>query len=94
VPGDVLVGADGIHSMARAQLHPDDGSMLWNGTMMWRGTVDLPAFDGADTMIVSGDMQEKLLYYPIAQGAKPGTMLTNWVLCGEVAKGDRRAART
>ena len=87
VPGDVLVGADGIHSMARAQLHPDDGGMLWNGTMMWRGTVDWPAFDGADTMIVSGDMQEKLLYYPIAQGAKPGTMLTNWVLCGEVAKG-------
>jgi 5-methylphenazine-1-carboxylate 1-monooxygenase len=87
VPGDVLVGADGIHSMARAQLHPDDGGMLWNGTMMWRGTVDWPAFDGADTMIVSGDMQEKLLYYPIAQGAKPGTMLTNWVLCGEIAKG-------
>jgi 5-methylphenazine-1-carboxylate 1-monooxygenase len=87
VPGDVLVGADCIHSMARAQLHPDDGGMLWNGTMMWRGTVDWPAFDGADTMIVSGDMQEKLLYYPIAQGATPGTMLTNWVLCGEVAKG-------
>jgi 2-polyprenyl-6-methoxyphenol hydroxylase-like FAD-dependent oxidoreductase len=87
VPGDVLVGADGIHSMVRAQLHPDDGGMLWNGVMMWRGTVDWPIFDGGDTMVVSGDMQEKLLYYPIAPGAKPGTMLTNWVLCGEVSKG-------
>jgi 2-polyprenyl-6-methoxyphenol hydroxylase-like FAD-dependent oxidoreductase len=87
VPGDVLVGADGIHSMVRAQLHPGDGGMLWNGIMMWRGTVDWPTFDGGDTMIVSGDMPEKLLYYPIAQGAKPGAMLTNWVLCGEVSKG-------
>jgi 2-polyprenyl-6-methoxyphenol hydroxylase-like FAD-dependent oxidoreductase len=87
IPGDVLVGADGIHSMVRAQLHPNDGGMLWNGTMMWRGTVDWPVFDGGDTMVVSGDMKEKILYYPIARGAKPGTMLTNWVLCGEVSKG-------
>jgi 2-polyprenyl-6-methoxyphenol hydroxylase-like FAD-dependent oxidoreductase len=87
VPGDILVGADGIHSAVRAQLHPGDGGMLWNGIMMWRGTVDWPTFDGGDTMIVSGDMKEKLLYYPIAPGAKPGTMLTNWVLCGEVSQG-------
>jgi 5-methylphenazine-1-carboxylate 1-monooxygenase len=87
VAGDILVGADGIHSAVRAQLHPDDGGMLWNGIMMWRGTVDWPTFDGGDTMIVSGDMKEKLLYYPIAPGKKPGTMLTNWVLCGELAKG-------
>jgi 2-polyprenyl-6-methoxyphenol hydroxylase-like FAD-dependent oxidoreductase len=85
--GDVLVGADGIHSAVRAQLHPADGGMLWNGTMMWRGTVDWPTFDGGNTMIVSGDMKEKLLYYPIAPGKKPGTMLTNWVLCGELQTG-------
>jgi 2-polyprenyl-6-methoxyphenol hydroxylase-like FAD-dependent oxidoreductase len=90
IPGDVLVGADGIHSMVRAQLHPNDGGMLWNGTMMWRGTVDWPVFDGGDTMVVSGDMKEKILYYPIARGAKPRTMLTNWVLCGEVSKGIAR----
>jgi 5-methylphenazine-1-carboxylate 1-monooxygenase len=85
--GDILVGADGIHSAVRSQLHPADGGMLWNGIMMWRGTVDWPTFDGGDTMIVSGDMREKLLYYPIAPGTKPGTMLTNWVLCGELSKG-------
>jgi 2-polyprenyl-6-methoxyphenol hydroxylase-like FAD-dependent oxidoreductase len=85
--GDMLVGADGIHSAVRAQLHPADGGMLWNGTMMWRGTVDWPTFDGGDTMIVSGDMKEKLLLYPIGPGKKPGTMLTNWVLCGELQTG-------
>lgn len=87
IGGDVLVGADGIHSAVRAQLHPADGGMLWNGIMMWRGTVDWPTFDGGDTMIVSGDMKEKLLYYPIKPGSKPGTMLTNWVLCGELQTG-------
>ncbi|WP_454626492.1 flavin-dependent oxidoreductase [Bradyrhizobium cenepequi] len=87
VEGDILVGADGIHSAVRSQLHPADGGMLWNGIMMWRGTVEWPVYDEGDTMIVSGDMKEKLLYYPIAPGAKPGTMLTNWVLCGEISKG-------
>ena len=28
--GDVLIGADGIHSAIRAALHPDDGDIRWN----------------------------------------------------------------
>ncbi len=85
--GRALVGADGIHSAVRAQLHPEDGEMQWNGIMMWRGVVDWPVFDGGDTMIVSGDMKEKLLYYPILPGASDGTMLTNWVLCSKISEG-------
>jgi 2-polyprenyl-6-methoxyphenol hydroxylase-like FAD-dependent oxidoreductase len=85
--GDALIGADGIHSAVRAQLHPDAPGMCWNGIMMWRGTVDWPTFEGGDTMIVAGDMKEKLLYYPILQGSKPGTMLTNWVLSCKISDG-------
>jgi 2-polyprenyl-6-methoxyphenol hydroxylase-like FAD-dependent oxidoreductase len=29
-------------------------------------------------MIIAGGMREKLVVYPIAQGSKPGTTLTNW----------------
>ena len=36
VGGDVLVGADGVHSAIRAQLHPGEGAPLWNGITMWR----------------------------------------------------------
>src|SRR3984957_233401 len=36
---DVLVGADGLYSAVRAQLHPDEPAPCWNGIMMWRGGV-------------------------------------------------------
>lgn len=86
VRGDVLVGADGIHSRVRAILHPADGGISWNGIQMWRGAVDWPAFEGGDCMVVAGDMTEKLVLYPIGEGAAPGTRLTNWVVC--VRQGD------
>jgi len=91
--GDVLVGADGIHSVLRATLHPDDGGIRWNGIQMWRGAVDWPAFEGGDTMIVAGDMAEKLVLYPIAPGATPGTRLTNWVVCAQIGDPSRPPPR-
>jgi 2-polyprenyl-6-methoxyphenol hydroxylase-like FAD-dependent oxidoreductase len=89
IRGDVLVGADGIHSRVRATLHPSDGGIRWNGIQMWRGAVDWPVFEGGDCMVVAGDMTEKLVLYPIAAGAAPGTRLTNWVVC--VRQGDGSA---
>jgi 2-polyprenyl-6-methoxyphenol hydroxylase-like FAD-dependent oxidoreductase len=91
--GDVLVGADGIHSVLRAALHPDDGGIRWNGIQMWRGAVDWPEFEGGDTMIVAGDMTEKLVLYPIADGASPGTRLTNWVVCAQIGDASRPPPR-
>ena len=91
--GAVLVGADGIHSVLRAALHPDDGGIRWNGIQMWRGAIDWPAFEGGDTMIVAGDMAEKLVLYPIAAGAAPGTRLTNWVVCAQIGDADRPPPR-
>ncbi len=84
LPGDVLIGADGIHSAIRAALHPDDGGIRWNGIQMWRGAVEWPAFEGGDTMIVAGDMKEKLVLYPIGTGASAATRLTNWVVCAQI----------
>ena len=91
--GDVLVGADGIHSVLRAALHPDDGGIRWNGIQMWRGAVDWPEYEGGDTMIVAGDMTEKLVLYPIAKGSRPGTRFTNWVVCAQVGDATRLPPR-
>jgi 2-polyprenyl-6-methoxyphenol hydroxylase-like FAD-dependent oxidoreductase len=81
VHGDVVVGADGIHSTVRAVLAPDEGPPRWNGVSMWRGAVEWPAFDGGAAMIIAGGTAAKLVVYPIAPGTRPGTMLTNWAIC-------------
>jgi 2-polyprenyl-6-methoxyphenol hydroxylase-like FAD-dependent oxidoreductase len=91
--GDVLIGADGIHSAIRAHLHPDDGGIRWNGIQMWRGAVEWPAFEGGDTMIIAGDMKEKLVLYPIAPGASATTRLTNWVVCAQIGDASKPPPR-
>jgi 2-polyprenyl-6-methoxyphenol hydroxylase-like FAD-dependent oxidoreductase len=91
--GDVLIGADGIHSIIRAALHPDDGGIRWNGIQMWRGAVEWPAFEGGDTMIVAGDMKEKLVLYPIGAGASAATPLTNWVVCAQIGDASKPPPR-
>jgi 2-polyprenyl-6-methoxyphenol hydroxylase-like FAD-dependent oxidoreductase len=86
VIGDALIGADGIHSILRASLHPDDPGIRWNGIQMWRGAVDWPAFDGGDSMVIAGDAVAKLVLYPIGPGETPDARLTNWVIYARVAQ--------
>lgn len=80
VRGDILIGADGIHSAVRAHYFPDQGPPCWNGVQMWRGALDWPVFLDGQSMIVAGGMAGKLVLYPIGAGATPGTRLTNWVV--------------
>ncbi len=81
--GDVLVGADGIHSAVRATFFPGEGEPRWNGVLMWRGATEWPAFGTGRSMIVAGGA-DKIVVYPIAEGSA-GTKLTNWavgITCG------------
>jgi 5-methylphenazine-1-carboxylate 1-monooxygenase len=86
--GAVLVGADGIHSILRGLLHPEDGGIRWQGVQMWRGAVDWPAYESGDVMVIAADLVAKLTVYPIAEGRTAGTRLTNWVMYGKVATGE------
>ena len=80
VRGEVLVGADGIHSAVRGHYFPDQGPPRWNGVQMWRGSADFPTFLDGKSMIIAGGMAGKLVLYPIGEGRLPGTRLTNWVV--------------
>jgi len=85
--GDVLIGADGIHSYVRSTLYPDEGPALWNGTMLWRGAVDWPQFQDGRSMIISGGMTAKFVLYPIAPGTAPDRRLTNWAVMAKISEG-------
>jgi 2-polyprenyl-6-methoxyphenol hydroxylase-like FAD-dependent oxidoreductase len=63
---DVVVAADGIHSAARAQRHPDEGPPRWNGSLLWRGIAEVaPVHDGR-SMVWAGHRDQKFVGYPIA----------------------------
>src|SRR5438067_2602925 len=85
--GDVLVGADGIHSAVRGTLYPDEGPVRWNGAMLWRGAVEWPAFLTGRSMVIAGGMAAKLVIYPIAEGARPDRRLTNWAVVARIGDG-------
>ncbi|HEV7885128.1 MAG TPA: flavin-dependent oxidoreductase [Solirubrobacteraceae bacterium] len=85
---NVLIGADGIDSAVRAQLHPGDGAPRWSGIGMWRGVSEAEPFLTGRTMIMAGsNRRAKFVAYPI--GARDGRALVNWVAEIRLAPVDR-----
>jgi 2-polyprenyl-6-methoxyphenol hydroxylase-like FAD-dependent oxidoreductase len=75
---DVLIGADGINSAVRAQLHPGEGPPIWNGIHMWRGLLVTEPFLGGRTMIISG-ANPTVVVYPVSRVAEQsGRSMVNW----------------
>ena len=78
--GTVLVGADGLHSAVRAQMHPDEGSPIWGGPVMWRGTSVAPPIRTGASFVLVGKLEQRFVCYPISK-ADPETGLAtiNWI---------------
>jgi len=83
---DVLIGADGVNSAVRAQLHPQEGPPIWNGIHLWRGLADSSPFLGGRTMIVSGS-DPTVVVYPVSRAAeRRGRSTLNWGVGARLAQ--------
>lgn len=79
--GRAVVACDGIHSVIRRQLYPDEGEPRYSGVNMWRGVTRWkPILSGA-TMLRAGWLATgKLVHYPIRNAIdEEGRQLANWV---------------
>lgn len=86
--GDVLIAADGIHSVIRKVLHPNEGDPVYSGVNMWRGAaVHQPFLQGANMTRIGWLTTGKLVLYPIRNNVDgKGGQLINWVVEIETPK--------
>lgn len=87
--GDILIGADGVHSAVRKTFYTDEGPPRYEGLMMWRGAMEREPYLDGQTMFVAGDHNVKAVVYPMSEKSRrDGKSLVNWV--AEVRDGNSR----
>ncbi len=81
VAASCVIACDGIHSVIRKQMHPDDGAPRYSGINMWRGVSRIPPVLSGATMIRAGWLSTgKMVIYPIRENIDGrGRVLMNWV---------------
>ena len=77
VRGDVLIGADGIHSVVRKHFYPNQ-TLRFGGQLMWRCAVPANPFLTGRTMIIAGHRNQKLVCYPMLP-LPDGRVMLNWI---------------
>jgi 2-polyprenyl-6-methoxyphenol hydroxylase-like FAD-dependent oxidoreductase len=78
---DLLVGCDGIHSVVRRTLYPDEGPPTWDGRTLWRAVTLGPPFLSGRSMVAIGADGWEVVAYPIAKSEEErGRARINWVL--------------
>jgi len=78
---DGVVACDGLHSVARKQLHPAESPPRYSGVNMWRGVSVWEPILGGATMIRAGWLATgKIVIYPIRDDVDGAhRQLVNWV---------------
>jgi 2-polyprenyl-6-methoxyphenol hydroxylase-like FAD-dependent oxidoreductase len=76
---DLLIGADGIHSAVRKQLHPQEGEPRFGGQILWRFAIDAEPFLGGNRQAICGHLRQRIIVYPIGRSARTGKLETNCI---------------
>ncbi|WP_397475374.1 flavin-dependent oxidoreductase [Pusillimonas sp.] len=89
VQGDVLIGADGIHSAVRKGFYPDRDEFRFSGRILWRAVTYTRSYLDGRTMFMAGHQDQKFVAYPILDEAAPaGTTAVNWIAELSVPEGE------
>ena len=78
--GRLMIGADGLHSAVRAQMHPDQPPIHWGGAIMWRGTTLANPIRTGSSFIGLGTHSQRMVIYPISHpDPSTGLAAINWI---------------
>jgi 5-methylphenazine-1-carboxylate 1-monooxygenase len=77
VEGDVLVGADGIHSAVRHAFSSQE-RLHYDGVINYRGVTAAAPYLGGATMVIVGHRDQRFVSYPIRR-LPDGRCLINWI---------------
>ncbi len=78
--GSLLIGADGIHSAVRAQMHPNQSPINWGGAVMWRGTTKAMPIRTGSSFVGLGTHRQRVVFYPISHPhPQTGLATINWI---------------
>jgi 5-methylphenazine-1-carboxylate 1-monooxygenase len=83
--GDLLVGADGIHSAVRKHFYPGE-SAVFDGYLHYRGVVEADPYLTGRSMAVVGHRTHRAIVYPIAP-LPNGKVLINWLAYTKIPSG-------
>jgi 5-methylphenazine-1-carboxylate 1-monooxygenase len=76
---DLLIGADGIHSMLRQQRYPNEGVPPYGGRILWRAISRAKPFLTGASMFMAGFQHRKFVAYPISTVGVDGMQNINWI---------------
>lgn len=77
---DIMIAADGIHSVVRKFFYPNEGLPKYSGRILWRGITEATPYLTGRSMIMAGYQDQKFVAYPICPDtAAQGSSLVNWI---------------
>jgi 2-polyprenyl-6-methoxyphenol hydroxylase-like FAD-dependent oxidoreductase len=80
IDGTLVIGADGIHSAVRAQMHPTQPPIHWGGAVMWRGTTWARPIRSGASFVGLGTHRHRVVFYPISHpDPATGLAMINWI---------------
>jgi 2-polyprenyl-6-methoxyphenol hydroxylase-like FAD-dependent oxidoreductase len=83
--GDLLIGADGIHSAVRKHFYPGEKA-VFDGYLHYRGIVEGEPYLTGRTMAVVGHRTHRAIMYPIAP-RPAGRVTINWLAYTQIPPG-------